>query len=76
VRFKSAAHRVLPMGLGFKKGKKSSNCWFGAQGLNQGSNMRDSGLDIYMLYVLKRLFKREPFMNAADNGFTVGTMKI
>jgi ketol-acid reductoisomerase len=34
--------------------------------------MRDSGLDIsYAL--LKRLLKKSIFMNAADNGFTVGT---
>ncbi len=46
----------------------------GAQGLNQGLNMRDSGLDIS--YALRQQAideKRTSFMNATSNGFVVGT---
>ena len=45
-----------------------------AQGLNQGLNMRDSGLDIS--YTLRKAAieqKRESYINATSNGFTVGT---
>ncbi len=46
----------------------------GAQGLNQGLNMRDSGLDIsYALREGAIKEKRASYKNAADNGFTVGT---
>jgi ketol-acid reductoisomerase len=40
-------------------GKKVVIVGCGAQGLNQGLNMRDSGLDILTLYVLKLLQKKE-----------------
>jgi len=46
----------------------------GAQGLNQGLNLRDSGLDVS--YALRQAAideKRQSFKNASDNGFTVGT---
>lgn len=46
----------------------------GAQGLNQGLNMRDSGLDIS--YALRQSAideKRASFKNATENGFKVGT---
>ena len=46
----------------------------GAQGLNQGLNMRDSGLDIS--YALRQAAideKRASYKNATSNGFTVGT---
>ena len=46
----------------------------GAQGLNQGLNMRDSGLDIS--YALRQVAidqKRESYKNASSNGFVVGT---
>jgi ketol-acid reductoisomerase len=46
----------------------------GAQGLNQGLNMRDSGLDIS--YVLRQSSidsKKESFLNASNNKFNVGT---
>ncbi|MFT5244712.1 MAG: ketol-acid reductoisomerase, partial [Urechidicola sp.] len=46
----------------------------GAQGLNQGLNMRDSGLDIS--YALRQTAideKRESYKNASSNGFVVGT---
>jgi len=46
----------------------------GAQGLNQGLNMRDSGLDIS--YALRQSAideKRASYKNATENGFKVGT---
>ena len=46
----------------------------GAQGLNQGLNMRDSGLDIS--YALRQQAiddKRASYVNATENGFEVGT---
>lgn len=46
----------------------------GAQGLNQGLNMRDSGLDVsYTLRDAAISEKRESFLNASENGFAVGT---
>lgn len=46
----------------------------GAQGLNQGLNMRDSGLDIsYALRKEAIESKRQSFKNASSNAFTVGT---
>jgi ketol-acid reductoisomerase len=46
----------------------------GAQGLNQGLNMRDSGLDIsYALRADAISQKRASYMNATENGFKVGT---
>lgn len=56
------------------KGKKIVIVGCGAQGLNQGLNMRDSGLDVS--YTLRQAAideKRESFVRASDNGFTVGT---
>ena len=48
----------------------------GAQGLNQGLNMRDSGLDIsYALRENAILEKRQSFINASENKFDVGTYK-
>ena len=45
----------------------------GAQGLNQGLNMRDSGLDIsYTLRDSAITEKRQSFLNASENGFEVG----
>ncbi len=55
-------------------GKKIVIVGCGAQGLNQGLNMRDSGLDIS--YALRKEAieqKRQSFINASENGFTVGT---
>ena len=46
----------------------------GAQGLNQGLNMRDSGLDIS--YALRKKSidqKRQSFLNASENNFIVGS---
>ena len=46
----------------------------GAQGLNQGLNMRDSGLNIsYALRDAAINSKRKSFMNANDNNFKVGS---
>jgi ketol-acid reductoisomerase len=46
----------------------------GAQGLNQGLNMRDSGLNIsYALREQAIKDQRQSFKNASSNGFTVGT---
>jgi ketol-acid reductoisomerase len=61
-------------GITALKGKKVVIVGCGAQGLNQGLNMRDSGLDIsYALRAGAIAQKRTSFMNASDNGFTVGT---
>ena len=46
----------------------------GAQGLNQGLNMRDSGLDVaYTLRDEAIVQKRQSFLNASENGFRVGS---
>ena len=46
----------------------------GAQGLNQGLNMRDSGLDVsYTLRAEAIAEKRSSWKNATENGFVVGT---
>ncbi|AIY14380.1 ketol-acid reductoisomerase [Cellulophaga baltica] len=56
------------------KGKKIVIVGCGAQGLNQGLNMRDSGLDIsYALRDAAIKEQRESYKNAKENGFTVGT---
>ena len=56
------------------KGKKIVIIGCGAQGLNQGLNMRDSGLDIsYALREGAITEKRASYMNATENGFKVGT---
>ena len=57
-------------------GKKIVIVGCGAQGLNQGLNMRDSGLDIS--YVLRQSSidsKKESFLNATQNNFNVGNFK-
>ncbi len=56
------------------KGHKVVIVGCGAQGLNQGLNMRDSGLDVS--YALRQAAideKRDSFQRASSNGFTVGT---
>jgi ketol-acid reductoisomerase len=56
------------------KGKKIVIIGCGAQGLNQGLNMRDSGLDIaYTLREAAIKEKRASYVNATENGFKVGT---
>ncbi|WP_298237476.1 ketol-acid reductoisomerase [uncultured Algibacter sp.] len=60
-------------GVNALKGKKIVIVGCGAQGLNQGLNMRDSGLDIsYALRDAAIAEKRQSFLNATENGFTVG----
>ena len=55
-------------------GKKIVIVGCGAQGLNQGLNMRDSGLDIsYALREQAITEKRQSYRQATENGFTVGT---
>ena len=55
-------------------GKKVVIVGCGAQGLNQGLNMRDSGLNIsYALREKAIKDERQSFKNASSNGFTVGT---
>ncbi len=61
-------------GCNYLKGKKIVIVGCGAQGLNQGLNMRDSGLDVS--YALRQSAideKRASWKNASGNGFTVGT---
>ncbi|PRP67371.1 ketol-acid reductoisomerase [Nonlabens agnitus] len=61
-------------GVDALKGKKITIVGCGAQGLNQGLNMRDSGLDIS--YALRKEAieqQRQSYKNATENGFTVGT---
>jgi len=61
-------------GVDALNGKKIVIVGCGAQGLNQGLNMRDSGLDIsYALRPAAIAEKRASFQNATDNKFTVGT---
>lgn len=61
-------------GVSALKGKKIVIVGCGAQGLNQGLNMRDSGLDIsYTLRDAAIKEKRQSFLNASENGFKVGT---
>jgi len=55
-------------------GKKMVVIGCGAQGLNQGLNLRDSGLDVsYALREGAIAEKRQSWKNATENGFTVGT---
>ena len=55
-------------------GKKVVIVGCGAQGLNQGLNMRDSGLDIsYALRERAIAEKRQSYVQATENGFVVGT---
>lgn len=56
------------------KGKKIVIVGAGAQGLNQGLNLRESGLDVS--FALRKAAieqKRASYKGATDNGFTVGT---
>ena len=61
-------------GCNFIKGWKVVIVGCGAQGLNQGLNMRDSGVNIsYALRADAIAQKRKSFLQASENGFTVGT---
>lgn len=56
------------------KGKKIVIVGCGAQGLHQGLNLRDSGLDVsYALRESAISEKRQSWKNASENNFTVGT---
>ena len=64
----------FPNGIDAAKGKKIVIVGCGARGLNQGLNMRDSGLDVsYTLRDAAIAEKRQSFLNATENGFAVGT---
>jgi len=61
-------------GVDALKGKKLVIVGCGAQGLNQGLNLRDSGLNVS--YTLRKEAiegKRDSWKNATENNFTVGT---
>ena len=61
-------------GVNALKGKKILIVGCGAQGLNQGLNLRDSGLDVS--YALRKDAidaKRQSWKNATENNFKVGT---
>ncbi|QIY09064.1 ketol-acid reductoisomerase [Plesiomonas shigelloides] len=61
-------------GAEYLKGKKVVIVGCGAQGLNQGLNMRDSGLDVaYALRDEAIAERRASWKKATDNGFVVGT---
>ncbi|MBT7226147.1 MAG: ketol-acid reductoisomerase [Gammaproteobacteria bacterium] len=61
-------------GVNKLNGKKVVIVGCGAQGLNQGLNMRDSGLDVsFTLRAAAITEKRDSWKNATENGFTVGT---
>ena len=56
------------------EGKKIVIVGCGAQGLNQGLNMRDAGLDVsYTLRDAAIAEKRQSYLNAVENNFVVGT---
>ena len=61
-------------GCDYLKGKKIVIVGCGAQGLNQGLCLRDSGLDVsYALRTEAISEQRQSWKNATENGFTVGT---
>ena len=63
-------------GVNALEGKKIVIVGCGAQGLNQGLNMRDSGLDIsYALREEAIAEQRQSYKNATSNNFNVGTYK-
>jgi ketol-acid reductoisomerase len=58
------------------QGKKVVIVGCGAQGLNQGLNMRDSGLDVsYALRDAAISERRQSYRNTEENGFKAGTYK-
>ena len=62
-------------GISALKGKNIVIVGCGAQGLNQGLNMRDSGLDIsYALREAAIKEQRQSYKNATENSFNVGTL--
>jgi len=60
-------------GCDYLKGKKLVIVGCGSQGLNQGLNLRDSGLDVsYALRPEAISDQRQSWKNASGNGFSVG----
>lgn len=71
-RFMDAAE--FADGVDYIRDKKIVIIGCGAQGLNQGLNLRDSGLDVsYTLRAEAIAEQRQSWKNATENGFTVGT---
>jgi len=63
-------------GVNALKGKKIVIVGCGAQGLHQGLNLRDSGLDVsYALRDSAIEQRRKSWQNATENGFKVGVYK-
>jgi ketol-acid reductoisomerase len=61
-------------GVNKLNGKKVVIIGCGAQGLNQGLNMRDSGLDVSFTLRATAITEQRPsWQNATENGFQVGT---
>ena len=64
-------------GVNVLKGKKIVIVGCGAQGLNQGLNLRDSGLDVsYALRAEAIAEKRASWKNATENGFVADTYEV
>lgn len=73
-RFMEAAE--FQQGIEALEGKKVVILGCGAQGLNQGMNMRDSGLDVsYALRAEAIQSQRASYINATTQGFEVGTFE-
>lgn len=61
-------------GCNFLKGKKVVIVGCGAQGLNQGLNLRDSGLDVSYALRKEAIEQQRPsYKRATENGFKVGS---
>ena len=70
---RSMAKEEFADGVNALKGKKIVIVGCGAQGLNQGLCLRDSGLDVsYALRDAAIAEKRQSWKNATENGFKVG----
>ncbi len=75
-RCRFMAREEFSAGVTKLAGKKVVIIGCGAQGLNQGLNMRDSGLDVsYALRDSAIAEKRASWKSATENGFRVGTYK-
>jgi len=75
-RCRFMAREEFSAGVSKLVGKKVVIIGCGAQGLNQGLNMRDSGLDVsYALRDSAIAEKRASWKSATENGFRVGTYK-
>ncbi|MDY4901313.1 MAG: ketol-acid reductoisomerase [Treponema sp.] len=71
---RSMAKEEFADGVKALQGKKIVIVGCGAQGLNQGMCLRDSGLDVsYALRESAITEKRQSWKNATENGFKVGT---